>query len=62
MADICTFCKQRNPSGGTNHLVLNGGALWIEFCAECGKKETLTNSAGEELTIQQIFDKNDNKE
>ena len=59
MADLCTYCKQRNPPGGTNHLVLNGGALWIEFCPECGSKETLTSSAGEVLTIQEIYNKNE---
>lgn len=48
------FCEEKKP---TNHLVLNGGELWIEFCQPCGKVETLTNDKGETLTIQQIFDK-----
>ena len=54
MADKCSFCEEKKP---TNHLVLNGGDLWIEFCKPCGEKETLTNSKGETLTIQQIYDK-----
>jgi len=58
MADICNFCEEKKP---TNHLVLNGGELWIEFCSSCGEKETLTNQKGETLTIQQIFDKIEKK-
>jgi hypothetical protein len=54
MADKCSFCKEKKP---TNHLVLNGGDLWIEFCKPCGEKETLTNDKGETLTVQQIYDK-----
>lgn len=54
MADVCRYCGCNKP---TNHLVLNGGSLWIEFCEDCGKKETLTNSKGETLTVQEIYDK-----
>jgi hypothetical protein len=56
MADRCVICNESKP---TNHLVLNGGDLWIEFCEPCGEKETLTNQNGETLTIKQIFDKNE---
>jgi hypothetical protein len=58
MADKCGYCGEKTP---TNHLVLNGGALWIEFCKPCGDKETLTNQDGETFTIQQIFDKSGDK-
>lgn len=54
MADKCGYCGEQTP---TNHLVLNGGALWIEFCKPCGMKETLINNNGETLTIQQIYEK-----
>ena len=37
MSDQCCFCEGRIP---TNHLVLNGGELWLEFCQECGGTET----------------------
>ena len=43
MADHCCFCDIRRPEGGTNHLVLNGGSTWIEFCPACGEVETLHN-------------------
>ena len=57
MADQCTLCNTRRPEGGTNHLILNGGSLWIEFCGPCGEKETLTNGeTGEVATIREIFD------
>jgi hypothetical protein len=56
MADRCVICKEKTP---TNHLVLNGGDLWIEFCKSCGEKETLTNQNNETFTIQEIFDKSD---
>lgn len=56
MADECCFCQTRRPSGGTNHLVLNGGSLWIEFCQPCGEKETLTNQKGETKTVKEVYD------
>jgi hypothetical protein len=56
MADICVICKTRTD---TNHLVLNGGDLWIEFCEPCGKTEILTNQNGEKYTLQEIFYKKD---
>jgi hypothetical protein len=55
MADKCNFCGENKP---TNHLVLNGGNLWLEFCKECAKKETLTNQRNETYTLQEIYDKN----
>ena len=58
MADHCFFCDTHRPVGGTNILILNDGKLWIEFCQECGKKETLTNSdTGETVTVQELFDR-----
>lgn len=60
MPDRCAYCQEVRPPGGTNHLVLNGGELWIEFCSPCGKKSTLTNSeTGESLTVQQLYDRKD---
>lgn len=57
MADTCIICETRNPNGGTNHLVLNGGALWIEFCKLCGETEKLSTADGAVLTLNQIFDR-----
>jgi len=57
MADYCAFCETRRPAGGTNHLVLNGGALWLEFCPSCGDKETLSNDKGETITFNELFNK-----
>ena len=58
MADQCAFCGERRPNGGTNHLVLNGGELWIEFCLPCGQREVLTNGdTGETLTVVQLFNR-----
>ncbi len=54
MADHCNICDTRRPSGGTNHLVLNNGELWIEYCKDCGEKETLTNEKGETKTLDEI--------
>ena len=62
MADHCCYCDVRRPEGGTNHLVLNGGKLWIEFCQECGETETLTNpDTGETITVQALFDRKDDE-
>jgi hypothetical protein len=63
MADLCCFCDTRWPAGGTKHLVLNGGELWIEFCEECGERETLTNKKGETITVAALYEKagKDNK-
>ena len=55
MADHCTFCDTRRPSGGTNHLIL--GDDWLEFCQPCGEKETLTNrDTGEVKSIVEVFE------
>lgn len=56
MADQCSICEERRPKGGTDHLVLNGGSLWIEFCKKCGENETLTNADGETKTIKEVLD------
>jgi hypothetical protein len=56
MSDYCNLCDTRRPEGGTNHLILNDGDLWLEFCSSCGESETLTNpSTGEVVTISQLF-------
>jgi hypothetical protein len=58
MSDYCNICETRRPEGGTNHLVLNGGSLWLEFCSSCGESETLTNpSTGEVVTIAELFER-----
>lgn len=42
--------------GGTNHLVLNGGSTWIEFCPPCGERETLHNpDTGITVTVGELF-------
>ena len=53
MSDQCCFCEGRIP---TNHLVLYGGELWLEFCQECGGTETITNAKTEEtFTVSEVF-------
>jgi hypothetical protein len=60
MSDYCNLCETRRPEGGTNHLVLNKGELWIEFCKRCGQSETLTNPETQEtLTIRALFDRSE---
>jgi hypothetical protein len=55
MSDYCNICETRRPQGGTQHLVLNGGELWLEYCQSCGDTETLTNpSTGEVKTIAEV--------
>jgi hypothetical protein len=55
MADCCSYCELNKP---TNHLVLNGGKLWIEFCDDCGNERELTNEeTGETVTVKQLFDR-----
>jgi len=55
MSDYCNICDTRRPEGGTQHLVLNGGSLWLEYCKSCGESETLTNpSTGEVKTIAEV--------
>jgi len=61
MADHCTFCDTRRPSGGTNILIL--GDNWLEFCAPCGGKEMLKNAeTGEEKSIREVFNLTQNME
>tara|TARA_R110002074_G_scaffold191267_2_gene357340 strand:- start:546 stop:689 length:144 start_codon:yes stop_codon:yes gene_type:complete len=39
-------------------LVLNGGDVWVEFCAPCGESETLQNAeTGEEIAVRALFDR-----
>lgn len=55
MSDYCNICETRRPQGGTQHLVLNNGKLWLEYCQSCGEKETLTNPVtGEVKTINEV--------
>jgi len=55
MSDYCNICDTRRPQGGTQHLVLNDGELWLEYCQSCGENETLTNpSTGEVKTIAEV--------
>jgi len=55
MSNKCTFCCVHRP---TDHLIL--GTRWFEFCADCGKKETLQRVTEEgqiEIkTIREVFD------
>ena len=56
MSDYCNICDTRRPAGGTNHLVLNEGDLWLEFCKPCGETEELTNpETGETLKINELW-------
>jgi len=58
MPDTCGICETIRPTGGTNHLVLNDGEMWIEFCEPCGHKIKLKNhNTNEELTIKELFDR-----
>lgn len=58
MADYCCFCDTRRPEGGTNHLILNGGEVWLEFCQPCGDREWLENQlTGERTTVYNLFAK-----
>lgn len=58
MADHCGICDTRRPDGGTKHLVLNDGDLWIEFCASCGEETMLTNDeTGETISVQALYDR-----
>ena len=55
MSDYCNICETRRPEGGTQHLVLNDGKLWLEYCKTCGENETLTNAeTGETKTIAEL--------
>lgn len=55
MPNRCAFCEVTRPIGGTNHLVLNGGEIWIEFCPACGDKEELESDTGEVITVSALF-------
>lgn len=56
MADHCVVCDTRRPAGGTKVVVLNGGALWLEFCASCGDTVVCADDTGKEWTPNQLFD------
>ena len=51
MSNKCNFCISTN----TNILVLNNGSFWVEFCKECGDKETLTNNFNKTVTLNNLF-------
>lgn len=57
MADHCGICDTRRPEGGTKILVLNGGALWLEFCKNCESKTIQNADTGETTTLGALFDK-----
>ena len=60
MSDYCVFCDTRRPQGGTNHLVLNEGKVWLEFCTTCGDREWLENQlTGERITVYNLFAQGD---
>jgi transcription elongation factor Elf1 len=50
--ETCHFCQELKQ---TQCLVLNGGDVWLDFCDDCGEKETLTNSEGATATVMAIF-------
>ena len=53
--NICMFCKDETKE--TTCLVINSGSVWIDFCSDCGKTETLENAeTRERQTIQSIAD------
>jgi len=56
MADHCGICDTRRPEGGTKILVLNGGALWIEFCKHCENSPITNAETGETITVGALFD------
>lgn len=57
MADHCGICDIRRPEGGTKILVLNGGALWLEFCKHCENKTIQNVETGETTTLGALFDR-----
>jgi hypothetical protein len=56
MPDTCTICDTIRPQGGTHHLVLNEGKMWLEFCKRCGETTKLKNEeTNEEKTIAELY-------
>lgn len=55
MADHCSFCNTRRPLGGTKILVLNGGAVWAEFCQRCEDMPITNAITGEVFAIGTLF-------
>ena len=62
MADHCGICDTRRPEGGTKILVLNGGALWLEFCPKCESTPITNAETGEVITVGALFDRGQEKE
>lgn len=54
MPNHCQFCDIVRPKGGTNHLVLNNGEWWIEYCPKCGDEQVLEDEDGKFYTLNQI--------
>jgi len=59
MADHCSICDTRRPLGGTEILVLNDGALWLEVChrPECRATPVTNAETGETITVGELFAK-----
>lgn len=55
MADHCSICDWRRPCGGTKILVLNGGALWIEFCPRCADEPITNAETGGTIAVGTLF-------
>lgn len=55
MADHCGICDTRRPEGGTKILVLNGGALWLEFCPKCADEPITNAETGETIAVGTLF-------
>lgn len=54
MANECSFCGARHIE--TNMLVLNNGAMWVEFCGYCADNEVLCNAENNEvLLVRELF-------
>ena len=63
MPDTCTICDTIRPQGGTRHLVLNQGKMWLEFCETCGKQTKLKNEdTNEELTVAELYEQSKQEE
>ena len=62
MADHCSFCDTRRPTGGTKILVLNGGEFWAEFCPACADSELTNGETGETVTVGALFERSQREE
>ena len=54
MANHCNLCDTRRPEGGTQHLILNQGKLWVEFCKSCRDVE-MKSKDGKTKTVYQLW-------